>query len=183
MTTNERPPAWLDLAPADRPGERWLPITEHEGLYEVSDHGRVRSLTRGQIRKQRLIGGSPALVLTREGVQTTCSVHRLVYLAFVGPLAPREVVWHLDGDTTGNHPRNLTAGPHREMAMARKRTSAFIRCIRGHELQAPNLVGAGACLACHMAKERIRRNPTLVLEEVADQIYEEIITKNQEATS
>lgn len=27
-------------------GERWLPIEDYEGIYEISDHGRVRSIDR-----------------------------------------------------------------------------------------------------------------------------------------
>lgn len=55
------------------------------------------------------------------------------------------------------------------------------KCIRGHVLRSPNLAGAGKCLACSVAKHRNRRNPTLVLDDIADQLYEEI-TKGQEAT-
>lgn len=56
-------------------------------------------------------------------------------------------------------------------------------CFRGHALRSPNLAGDGVCLACQTAKHRVRRNPTLVMEDVADRLFTEITaTKTQEAT-
>ena len=37
--------------------ERWLPVPGWEGLYEVSDLGRVRSLPRPRRPKMRTYGG------------------------------------------------------------------------------------------------------------------------------
>lgn len=78
--------------------ERWLPVVGYEGLYEVSDLGRVRSLDR-HVRSRfqtRLVKGR---VLTpdvdQHGYLRVClsvaqrkrhhQVHRLVLLAFRGP--------------------------------------------------------------------------------------------------
>lgn len=56
------------------------------------------------------------------------------------------------------------------------------RCRRGHELRPPNLAGEARCLACVVGKQRVRRNPTLNLDEVADRLYEDITATTQEGT-
>lgn len=73
--------------------ERWLPIRGYEGLYEISDQGRVRSVDRivthssgtpmrrrGRIRK--LIRGGLYVDLNRDGLTQTVVVRRLVVEAF-----------------------------------------------------------------------------------------------------
>lgn len=73
--------------------ERWLPVVGYEGLYDISDLGRVRSLprntTRGGILRQWITTtGYPAVTLCRDGVRENWAVHRLVGEAFIGPLPP-----------------------------------------------------------------------------------------------
>lgn len=82
----------------DLPGERWLPIPGHEGIYEVSDLGRVKSLSRAVrlgrgfriVPEKILIGrvssrGYIRITLRKNNRTTTTFAHRLVLLAFVGP--------------------------------------------------------------------------------------------------
>lgn len=66
--------------------ERWKPIFGYNGLYEVSDLGRVRSLKFGKVRvlrpgKDR--GGYLLVVLCKDGKTSTRKVHRLVAQAFI----------------------------------------------------------------------------------------------------
>ena len=72
--------------------EEWLPVKGYEGLYEVSNMGRVRSLknTRHVIRKEPLIKkqfvgswGYPMVALCKDGISKPSLVHRLVAEAFV----------------------------------------------------------------------------------------------------
>lgn len=50
------------------PGEEWRAVVGYEGLYEVSNHGRVQSVTtmvdgvfgRKQIRRGRVLNPNPA---------------------------------------------------------------------------------------------------------------------------
>jgi hypothetical protein len=79
--------------------ERWLPVVGYEGLYEVSDLGRVRSLDRRhrsargnatQLHRGRLLkplrqSGYLAISLCRDGNQKIRQVQGLVLAAFVGP--------------------------------------------------------------------------------------------------
>lgn len=74
--------------------ENWKAVVGYEGIYEVSDMGRVRALDRvdhsGHKRNGRILvlGSTPqgyAVVrLTKEGVQHSYSVHQVVMYAFVG---------------------------------------------------------------------------------------------------
>lgn len=104
------------------PGERWLPIIGWEGLYEVSDLGRVRSLPRmggnnrsygGKLRTLTKWKGYPFLVLTRAGgYRIRVEVHRLVLAAFVGPCPPGMEGCHNNGDEGDARLSNLRWDTH-----------------------------------------------------------------------
>jgi hypothetical protein len=108
--------------------EQWRPVVGFEGLYEVSDHGRVRSLdrtvphrgrspTRRQGRVLCLssdVAGYPQAQLSNGGVCRKIYIHRLVIEAFVGPRPPGLEVRHLDGNKRNNTPANLAYGTHAE---------------------------------------------------------------------
>lgn len=112
--------------------ERWVPVHGYEGRYEVSDHGRVRSVARYRRGKSgamvpiaerimrlytkkrnnsgrtlpyqevRLRDGSPREVLSKSFL-----VHRLVAQAFVGELFEGCHVDHIDGEHSNNRHTNL----------------------------------------------------------------------------
>ena len=100
--------------------EIWKPVPEYEGLYEVSDLGRVRSLPRlprpgtggasnlgGCVRKLGLVNGYLCLLLSRFGVKKNYRVSRLVLTAFVGPPPEGYEAAHRDGVSTNNNLPNL----------------------------------------------------------------------------
>lgn len=102
--------------------ERWLPVLDFEDHYEVSDQGRIRSLTRkiehsrsGQVTMHgRLLAlnldthGYPRLMLRVNGKGYSRAVHRMVLSAFM-PRADWESmhVNHKDGVTSNNRLENL----------------------------------------------------------------------------
>lgn len=98
--------------------ERWLPVVGYEGLYEVSDLGRVRSLprngTRGGILTCSTIAGHPYLRvgLTRNRVVQSPKVHILVARAFLGLPPPGHEVCHGPGGALDNRLVNLSYGTH-----------------------------------------------------------------------
>jgi hypothetical protein len=85
--------------------EIWKPIPDYEGLYEVSDQGRVRSRTR-TLRPGR-VGGYAHLVLSKRGKRRGFLVHRLVLLAHVGRCPDGHESSHLNGDRCDNRLANL----------------------------------------------------------------------------
>ncbi len=103
--------------------ERWLPVVGWEGLYEVSNWGRVKSLTRTLIcpshtRKvpEKLLNpyldqrGYWQVRLHKEHVQHAFRVHVLVAAAFIGPRPEGLVVRHGDGGQHDNRLENLSYG-------------------------------------------------------------------------
>lgn len=104
--------------------EQWKPVVGYEGLYEASDHGRVRSLPRINSKGQRLQGvvlsdGRPQrqVSLSRDNYGRSMQTARLVLEAFVGP-AEGKLVNYRDGNKNNLHISNLTWGdtvPNRKL--------------------------------------------------------------------
>lgn len=92
--------------------ERWRWVDGYEGLYMVSDHGRVLSTPKktahGRILKQRENwAGYMGVCLCRNGEKKSKSVHRLVAKAFVENKDNKPEVNHLNGDRADNRASNL----------------------------------------------------------------------------
>lgn len=96
--------------------EVWKPVVGFEGLYEVSNQGRVRSLlisdkhgaTSGHCLKAGDVRGYRQVILRKEGRSHSGLVHRLVAMAFVGlPPTPKHQVNHKDLNKSNNVPENL----------------------------------------------------------------------------
>lgn len=117
----------------DTKTEEWRSIPGFEGVYEVSNLGRVRSLDRQcthpskrlgvQNRKGKLISpvkvskyGHLRVGLHKEGVLLRKYVHQLVLLAFVGPPPVNQEVRHLNGVANDNRLENLSYGTKQENA-------------------------------------------------------------------
>jgi hypothetical protein len=179
--------------------ETWKAVSGYEGLYEVSDLGRVRSRDRavphrslGQItlkgkvlKPYRNRYGYPVVSLSREGrVVRGRAVHRIVLDAFVGSRREGMEACHGDGNKTNNRLSNLRwdTSSENKFDVVRHGTHAMVlreRCPRGHLLDGANLVpsslkrGRRFCLACNRARSYIK-NHGGDLQAVADQKYAEI---------
>lgn len=98
--------------------EKWLPVPGWEDRYQVSDMGRLRSLTLfagnclrpGRILKPALRRGYESANLCRDYKRTYVAVHRLVLLAFVGPCPAGMNVRHGPGGRRDNRLANLSYG-------------------------------------------------------------------------
>ncbi len=100
--------------------EQWLPILGHEGKYEISSFGRVKSLMRAipcGIRK-RIIGekimaqsdhwsGYKCVWLRSPGSHKKSFVHRLVAQAFIPNPAGKDIVNHKNENKSDNTVANL----------------------------------------------------------------------------
>ena len=93
----------------DYDNERWLPVPGWRGLYEVSDHGRVRNAKTGRIMSQveRRKVRYRQVTLKSRPRKGVLYVHSVVLSAFVCARPPGLVCCHNDGDPTNNHVSNL----------------------------------------------------------------------------
>lgn len=100
--------------------EIWRDIAGYEGLYQVSNEGRVRSLTRlittkrgvvkrkkGALMKQCLSSGYPRVALWIENIKTDIRVHALVAGAFIPNPENKACVNHINAVKTDNRVKNL----------------------------------------------------------------------------
>ena len=185
--------------------ETWAPVPDYEGVYEVSDQGRVRSLDRidsngrtvhGKILKpwvaKRRGGGKKTtnhqiVDLNRDGRRKAVYVHTLVLTVFVGERPEGLEACHYDGDPTNNHRSNLRWDTHvgnmADLARhGRHNMTNRTKCPRRHDLREPNLVrsallkGRRQCHACALARSYAHTHGLGVSQEVSDRYYAEILS-------
>ena len=87
--------------------EVWKDVVGYEGLYEVSNLGRVKSLRRNIIMKQKIVKGYNMLTLTKAGKQKGETVSRLVGRAFIPNPENKPQINHIDENKQNNHVDNL----------------------------------------------------------------------------
>lgn len=101
--------------------ERWKPIKDYEGIYEVSSWGRVRSVDREKIQPSRwghdIVKHYKGVVRTpiphKDGylVVSICGknklIHRLVAEAFIPNPNNLPIINHKDENPANNHVSNL----------------------------------------------------------------------------
>ena len=105
--------------------EEWRDVVGYEGLYQVSDQGRVKSLERkdslGRTIKERILkpcdNGRGYLYISLSGGTVEHKrhyIHRLVGEAFVPNPLEVEDVNHKDENPSNNHASNLEWVTHKE---------------------------------------------------------------------
>ena len=181
--------------------EEWRDIPGYEGLYMVSDEGKVWSIPREIVRsdgirskvpggtlKGELVRGYPAVNIRNNGKGKVAYIHRLVMLAFIGPRPDGLYVCHNNGDRTDNRLQNLRYDTPSENSYDRCRhgtdhESNKTHCKRGHPLEFPNLVpstlknGSRSCLACSRARSYVYRKEALsrTFKEISDSYFVEVM--------
>jgi hypothetical protein len=86
--------------------EVWQPVPGYEGLYEVSDQGRVKGL-KGFVKPKIGRNGYARTELWNKGERRRPSIHRLVAQTFIPNPESKPQVNHLDGNKLNNAVANL----------------------------------------------------------------------------
>lgn len=88
--------------------EIWKDIKEYEGIYQVSNLGRVKRVETDRILKGRKDKGGYLVVnLYKNSILSNKKIHRLVAQAFIPNTENKSQVNHIDEDKTNNMISNL----------------------------------------------------------------------------
>lgn len=178
--------------------ETWKSVDGFEGVYEVSDLGRVRSIPRvtetkrgpwmyrGRVLKNNKGANGYAMVkLKSPGREETKYVHHLVANTFMGPTPDGLDICHNDGDAMNPALSNLRFDTRRENNLDKIRhgtdhNKRKLYCPRGHLLQEPNLQyhrrddNHRVCLACARAQASLKVSDP-EFQRISDEKYETIL--------
>lgn len=155
---------------------RWLPVAGFQGLYEVSDTGRVRSLPRKTLSRWGKFKTSPGkdikcevsnvgyarVCLSKHGKKFRYSAHRLVASAFIPNPNGKPCVNHKDSDRLNNTAANLEWCTHQENTLHAIATGQLTyskdrrvspeklktHCKWGHARTPDNVNPRGGCKIC-----------------------------------
>lgn len=99
--------------------EKWRDIKGYEGIYQISNKGRVKRLERiakttGNhiikehiIKPQTITGGHLGFTACKDGAQKLMQIHRAVAMAFIPNPNGYALVHHKDHDPKNNRAENL----------------------------------------------------------------------------
>ncbi len=172
--------------------ERWADVLGYEGIYEVSDEGRIRSLPRvvcdgshragRELRSHIASNGYAMVTLCRGGHEKSQTVHRIVAEAWCVRKNDTDEVCHNDGNRENNAASNLRWDTHRENMRDQVKHGSNARVLRtvcpeGHTLFGQNLrqselaKGRRSCRACQLGRRRSSKQGRTFTPGDADDIY------------
>ena len=110
---------FTSLTPQD---EIWKPITGYEGIYEVSNCGRIKRVKAGKrTRVGYILKGAPnpdgylIVTLYKNKTPKRFKVHKLVMALFNPPMpSPKHEINHINTNRADNHAENLEWLTHAE---------------------------------------------------------------------
>lgn len=93
--------------------EVWKDIKDYQGVYQVSNLGRVKSLNYNRTNKEKILIGDKSkrgykrFCLSKNGKNIRFLIHRLVYETFSGVIPQGYQIDHINNDPTDNRLQNL----------------------------------------------------------------------------
>lgn len=161
------------------PGEHWLPVVGYEGLYEVSDQGRVRGVDRvvkhytGSLRlwKGQILAPQdrkyPSVHLSANGRSKSYCIHTLVLRAFRGDCPDGLQACHANDIRDDNRLENLRWDTREGNEQDKKRNGKWKRpkivkthCSKGHPFDEANTCISGGrwyCRTCARNRAAAKR--------------------------
>ena len=102
--------------------EEWRDVPDYQGIYKVSDLGRVKSLSNNKKKKEKILspyfsdGGYLCIYLFKIGKRNRFRIHKLVPIVFLGhiPCGYELVINHKNFIRTDNRKLNLEIITQRE---------------------------------------------------------------------
>ena len=91
--------------------EEWCDVSGYEGLYQVSNFGRVKSFCKGKVKIRKLVtlsSGYQQISLDKDGKRKCKNVHELVAKAFLTNPENKPIIDHYDRNTANNCIWNLS---------------------------------------------------------------------------
>lgn len=150
-----------------RVSDEWRAVPGFEGVYEVSDLGRVKRVRPGRGTRLGTGGILKPILSSRDGYARVSlsvdgrvqvhTIHSLVAKAFIGPPQPGLEVCHCDGNPGNNRVGNLRWDTHAENNLdvvrhGRHHNAIKDECVNGHAFDAENTyvrpVGGRDCKRC-----------------------------------
>jgi hypothetical protein len=97
--------------------EEWKSVQDYESCYEISNLGRVKSLSRilknNQFKKELIRTGGIdnkgyySIILSKDGKNKRMAIHRLIALHFIDNPEDKCCINHIDGNRVNNSLSNL----------------------------------------------------------------------------
>ena len=77
-------------------------VKEFEGFYKISKNGEIWSCCYKKIMSPTTLDGYYKIMLTKDGIQKRCSIHRLLALQYIPNLENKPEVDHIDRNRKNN---------------------------------------------------------------------------------
>lgn len=98
----------------DKDNEIFLPVNGYDGLYEISNHGRIKSVVKNKILFGSSGNGYKKIILYNGSLLSAKYIHRLVAIHFIQNGNRYKCVNHKDGNKHNNNVENLEWCTHSE---------------------------------------------------------------------